>query len=337
MGGQPPPEPKGDIRTFMHEIGVAWPVEDVVWDTYNPHPRWSENPPEVVFVGAASGASAPFNPDDAAVSGLQEVVCIFGGHLKSADREGITFTPLIRTRQESGTLPESTLYMRNPFGGGGGFNPNRPHHKDNTEHVLAARLDGIVKAVVLADADALSDVFFQFRRDAPPDIQLDNVTMFLNLIDSLTGDTTFVDLRKRRVRHRTLTTFERREKDFEQKRLDMDKQAEELAEAQLKEAQARLDSAADEILRRTDLDETSKQFMVRQRQEAENRHFEAKKSSIEDEKNRSKRQARIQKNDEIKTFQSRVRWLAVLLPLMPSLVLALTVFLFRLVRERRGA
>src|SRR5690606_16033614 len=49
--GQPPSEPKRDYGGLLKEIGVEWPDDEVVYDTYNPLPSFGQVPPQVVFVG----------------------------------------------------------------------------------------------------------------------------------------------------------------------------------------------------------------------------------------------------------------------------------------------
>jgi hypothetical protein len=47
----PPGEPKGDLAGFYSQIGIQFPSEMIVWDTYNPHPRLDHCPREILFVG----------------------------------------------------------------------------------------------------------------------------------------------------------------------------------------------------------------------------------------------------------------------------------------------
>src|SRR5439155_785077 len=78
-GGMPPPpgEPKGELARFYQEIGLQFPSEMIIWDTYNPHPRFHRVPREILFIGQDR-----FNESEAVTSGLQEMVMIYGGEVR---------------------------------------------------------------------------------------------------------------------------------------------------------------------------------------------------------------------------------------------------------------
>ncbi|MDG2011854.1 MAG: GldG family protein, partial [Pirellulaceae bacterium] len=81
---------------------------------------------------------------------------------------------------------------------------------DDYRHVLAAQIrgkgDNQTNVVFIADIDFISDMFFQQREAI--DTALDNFTFFLNAIEVLAGDESFVRLRNRRQTPRTLATIE---------------------------------------------------------------------------------------------------------------------------------
>jgi ABC-2 type transport system permease protein len=342
---QPPPQPKGDIEAFFKAMGVRWPSRDVIWNSYNPHPRLGDIPLEFVFIGRGTGAAQPFHPTDPAVADLQEVVVLFAGRLESADVPGITFTPLIKNGGENvGTVPEARIFERNFMGQISDVNRNPPRRRNpGAEHTVAARVEGTagqaqsVRAVVLADSDLISDGFFGLRRNAPKDLQLDNVTLVLNLIDGLTGDDAFVKLRSRRPRHRTLTTIEKTEREFEKARLTGVQEAEDAAEGQLAKAQTQLNEAVEALRNRTDLDERAKAIMIRQREEDENRKLDAQRATIETEKAAKIDEAQTRMIEQIRWTRARIRAWALAVPLIPSLALALGVFIVRGRRERKAA
>ncbi|MDX1962245.1 MAG: Gldg family protein [Pirellulales bacterium] len=66
--------------------------------------------------------------------------------------------------------------------------------------------------IVVTDVDLLHNLFFATRENNEVfpgiDLQLDNVTLALNMVDNLAGDDRFVDVRKRTLKPNTLRTIE---------------------------------------------------------------------------------------------------------------------------------
>ena len=119
------------------------------------------------------------------------------------------------------------------------LNPDRPHKLGpNTEYILAAHITGRLPAaaaadakkdpkakpekapdtnvnvVLVADIDMLTDEFFNLREQGEMPgmgmtFDFDNMTFVLNAIDALAGEDRFLELRKRRPKHRTLTQHRR--------------------------------------------------------------------------------------------------------------------------------
>ncbi|MHC4605703.1 MAG: Gldg family protein [Planctomycetota bacterium] len=342
MGGQQQSPPKGDIRTALSRLGLKWSPATVAWDLYNPHPELRMPvPPEIIFVGPGSGSKEPFNDRHAATSGMQEVVFIFPGYVEAESRPGIEFVPLISTGPDSGSLAEQQILSRNFFGGIE-INPRRPHRITEREYLLAAGVTGSwrdgkkevrVRAAFLADVDVISEQFFDLRREGG-NLEFDNVSLALNLIDLLADDPSFVELRKRRVKHRTLDTVEEYVKMFERECNRKITDAEERAEGKLKEAQDRLNKAVGEVRNRKDLDETAKKIMVRQKEESENRKLAVARANIEEEKERAVYLSRTEKERKIGGVETNIRFLAVGLPFVANLIVAVIVLVVRVRRQR---
>jgi ABC-2 type transport system permease protein len=182
----------------------------------------------------------------------------------------------------------------------------------------------------------MSEQFFDLRRRGIENLNFDNVTFLLNAVDQLAGDTSFIALRKRRPKHRTLEAVEAKTRAYESQRMEGMRQAEATADAQLKEAQARLDKAVKEIEERKDLDEQAKQVMIANVQAVENRRFQVARTTIEDEKQRQIDVSRADMENSIRGIQNTIKVLAVVLPPIPAVVLFLIVSIRRLARERIG-
>jgi len=322
--------PKTDIRPLLEALGVSWQGTRIAWDNYNPHPQLKTLPKEFVFVGRG------FNQKEAITAGLQEVVLLYPGALKPW--RGTEFTPLLETSLESGTVRWEDLVQRSLFGIA--VNQGLQHLPQQAAQVLAARVRGQgaagVKAVVVADMDLMGEQFFELRRRGLEGLYFDNVTFLLNAVDELAGDASFIALRKRRPRHRTLEAVEARTKTYEARRLRETLLAEGNADQRLKEAQARLDRAVREIEQRSDLDAQTRQIMIANVQSVENRRLAVARANIEDEKQRHIESARAEMEGSVRAIQNAIKLLAVLLPPAPAFLVFVLVSLRRLKRERIG-
>lgn len=324
-----------NIDPLLRTLGVDWRSDRIVWDNYNPHPQLRSLPPEIVFVAQGNQAPMPFQAKDPVTSGLQEVVLLYPGALKPRSGASSQFTPLLTAGKDAGALRWNELVQPSIFGG---FSILRgiPHSPAKEISTLAARVQtqNGVNAIVVADADWLGEEFFEIRRRGIEGLNFDNVTLALNAIDSLAGDSSFLALRKRRPRHRTLEKLEEKTRAYEDKRRAESEQAAAQAELRLKEAQARLDAAVRAIEARADLDEQTRQIMISNVQSAENRRLQVARANINDERDRALENARIQMESSIRGVQNTIKLLAVSLPPIPAFLLAIAMALRRLKRER---
>jgi ABC-2 type transport system permease protein len=359
FGGGQQPEPKGSLEPLTTLLGIDWPASQIVFNPYSPHPMLGDLPPEVVFISRGGAGEDAFNESQSATSGLQEIVMMFPGLLRM--RGGTEFIPLLRTGDQGGTV-EWRDTVQQSFMGIGGMNPRRRHFATGLEYTLAARIGGKAAAattppassdpaapkpaatapgelnvIVVADLDVISEQFFQLRARKVEGLDFDNVTFVLNCVDVLSGDESYVDLRKRRLRHRTLERIEAESTRFVLEGQKGEKLAESEADAQLAAAQKRLDDKVDALRKRTDLDERTKESMLLNVQEVENRRLSVEKTNIEDQKQRRVLAAKGEREREIRKIENRVRIVAMLVPPLPALALALVVFLSRRGRENRGA
>jgi len=340
----PQPKPKGGINTFLATYGILWNKTQLIWDRYNPHPEMANLPPEVVFIGRGNQNRESFNDGYAASRGLQELVFLFPGSVTKMADSKFNFEPLIKTSTTAGTTDYNQVVNKSFFGIQ--LMPYQgPRYATGADYTIAAHVSGqsvadgdTTKAniIFISDMDFISDQFFEIRRRGMENLNFDNVSFFLNCIDVLTGDESFVDLRRRRVQYRTLTTVEARTRAYADKRSKEEQQAQTEAQSALAEAQQRLDGKVAEIQNRTDLDATTKQMMARNLQEAESRRFDASKAAIEGDRDAKIERSREDMESQVRRIQSGIKTLAGLLPPIPVFAMGIYIFMRRQKREREG-
>ena len=196
---------------------------------------------------------------------------------------------------------------------------------------------GDIDIIVVADLDFISEQFFQIREQAPGGLNFDNITFFLNAMDTLLGEDAFIDLRSRRARHRTLERVEAQTAEFIEQRTADEQQAEADAEQALTEAQQRLNDRVAELQARNDIDAQTRQIMVRNLEEVENRRLEVLSANIETEKDTRIQAGRENMEAQIRRIQTSIKTFAILLPPVPVVLLGIAIFVRRSRREREGA
>jgi ABC-2 type transport system permease protein len=344
----PPPKPKGNIGAFMNVLGIAWNSSQVIWDAYNPHPSLASLPPEIVFIGEGNQNPESFNRQFEASAGLQELVLLFPGTITAARGSAYTFEPIVRSGTVAGSVDYSELVQRTFFGTQL-VTRNRPRYNSGVDYVFGAHVRSSpepadttspsagVNIVVISDLDFISDQFFEIRRRGIEGLNFDNITLFLNCMDMLVGDDSFIALRNRRVKHRTLRSVEARTREFTVKRAEEERQAESEAQVALSQAQQRLDEKVAEVRQRSDLDDQAKQIMTRNLQEVENRKLEALRTVIEAERDAKIQGSQESTEQQIRRIQSNIKTFAGLLPPIPIFAMGIVIFLRRRKREREGA
>lgn len=344
--GQPPPEPKGDFRTFLDGIDIRWNPTDIVWNQNNPHPELEMTDPEVVFTARGLGTPQPFNPDSPITSGLQEIVTLFGGHVTDAGSTVMRFVPLLQNgSRASGTIDKNVAFRRSfsPFGGGPQLDPGRPFLLDPRVKTLACRVQGKpaggdkdIDVIFVPDLDMVGSVFFGIRKRGlgNTSIEFDNVTFILNCVDALAGDESFVELRKRRPQHRSLTRIEREQEDYNEEWLREKHSAEQQAQAELAKAQARLDDKVKELENNPELDQRAKEIQIETIRNVEQRRLDLAKAAINDAKDRAIKLAEATRRGKTLAIQRNYKVATLASMPLPAIAIGILVFLRRRKRER---
>ena len=370
--GSARPGPRGNVREWMKDLGVGWEPTRILWDGYNPHPQLTHMPDDVVFLGRGNQNQGTFNAADQITTDLQELVFLWPGYLEVVEESAMNFEPLLRSGVVSGTNGYFSIVRNTPFGPQ--INPEPPREQDQEDYVIAARIrssgaeefltseggvageeteeifepavseesktaeeNDSIDIIVVADLDFVGEQFFAIREQALGDLNFDNVTFFLNAMDVLVGDESFINLRGRRARHRTLERVEEQTAEFVAQRTEDEKSAEEEAEQAIEEAQARLDDRVEALRGRTDIDAQTMQIMVRNLEEVENRRLEVLSTNIQGEKETKIQASRENMESKIRQIQTSIQSFAILLPPVPVFVMGIGMLIRRQRRERDGA
>ncbi|MFO0917854.1 MAG: Gldg family protein [Planctomycetaceae bacterium] len=349
MGGGPPPEQKADggrATSLVNLLGIQWNYDEIVWDSTlkTLHPEFADVVrEEMIAISRESGNAKAFSPDSKVTSGLQELLAFFSGTLAKREDSKLDFTPLLVTGVQSGILKWDDLVKNSFFGIDIEENPIR--REDIYAHVIAAQIKGSpeakdgaepvkINAIYVADADMIFDIFFSIRERKMYNLDLDNVTFVLNAIDYLAGDDAYIDLRKRRPKHRTLTAVEARTKTFlEESSKEREKAAQEAKEA-LDKRKKELEEVVEKVKSDKSLSEFQKIQQVALAQQSQQRMLEVEEANINQGKEKRIEKSRVQAERHVRAIENRFYLLAALLPPIPAIVLGLFVWMKRRSRER---
>ena len=358
FGGQQPPEPKGNLKPLMTMLGVVWPDDEIAWNSYNPHPKYVVGK-QNIFV--SSGSTPAAFGKDPTTAGLQEILLPFPGSFYPLAGATTKFQPLLSTDDQGGVTPYDQFVRSGPFGPS--FNPDPPRTQNGEPVTMAVRITGPLPpsatvetgpdgktiaqptdakadVILLADLDFITDEMMALRLkpiEAFDELDFDNTTFFLNCVDSLADDETFLPLRNRRARHRTLTRVEEQSKVYIKQADQSEKAADEAGKAQLAEAQKRLDKQVEEVRTNKEQDERAKEANLQYLQTVETRRLTVAKAEIEDRKNKTVENIRASREQSKQGIENRIRYWALILPPLPALLLGGLVFFIRVRDENRGA
>ena len=195
-----------------------------------------------------------------------------------------------------------------------------------------------INAVVVADIDWIIPDFFYIRQSGEGSIipATQNVTFILNIIDALAGDQRFINIRKRARAHRTLSKIDEATEKYRNKALEDQKKFVDDIEAQLQEAQKRFDEAlakVDKLEGVSSMVKEQKKAAVRLR---EQQRLTAKIKALEADRKRKLKQVQYSMEQDIRAVQDRYKLLAIFVPPIPPLLVALYVFFRRREAEREG-
>ena len=377
-GGQAPP--KGNIRDLWRAIGVTAPgttgtpgnpmagpalfQSDIVWQRFNPYKKLDMSDDNVFIRREAPGAEEAINGDHPITKGIEEVFFPAPGAVEAADDRGdLEFTKLLSTGDLSGTM-KFTDYQQFRQ------NPAMVALDRDKEKTIAAYISGKppvddlaveeesddteIEVVYVADLDVMYDqwVLLRARPDSLQEInlQFENITFMLNVIDALSSDDDYIDIRTRKPRHATLTMIEA---EVSRARDEESKREEELQEMLNKEVdKIKEENAAEDENYKKQLEEIEARqreegtayvgdrlriLQVQAQKKAENEaKLERKQTELNDKLQSDRKLIRRDADLKISNLQTSYKlWAVAIPPLLPMMV-GLVVFVYRRLREREG-
>lgn len=352
-GMNQPPEPKADdgkLTSLMRVLEIVWDNGQVVFDLagLGLHPEFGNQiSPELVFISPKAGNPSAIHPTSPVTSGLQEILTFFPGEIRQRKESELKFEALLRTRgdHKSGLLQwEEITKPGGMFGAGIEIeqNPNRSVTED--AYTIAAHITGKdskdhkgINAIFVADSDIISNQLFGLETSQQlQNLRIDNIKFVLNCVDVLAGETSYIDLRKRRPQLRTLTAIQEVSNKLREEQTKERGLAESDAKDQFDKAQKRLDDAVAEIEKDTSLTPIQRQQKIQIIRETEQRKADVARATIEREKRQKMERIEAKTKRQIRAYEDQIRWWCIFLPPIPAVILGIIVLSSRINAEYRN-
>jgi ABC-2 type transport system permease protein len=364
-------QPKGSLEPLWKFLGVRIEGSQIIWQEYTPIRRIDKISRLKFFIFLdrsteknlryKSDLKSPFTGDIVSAS-LQYLMIPFAGHItdEPTATNKLTITPILRTFKEpSGII--MTLALKR------GMQDETWEQSlvtNKSEKNIAVRITGELAAppqadvkpdqkpelpepikvnvLLVADIDLLSNSMFELRKNPMSEgseFDFDNVNFVLNAIDNLAGDNRFLEIRNRRPKHRTLSKFDENTDTIRQITSQSLKELQEKFNDKIKEEQNKLNSSIGKLRDEYtggSLSESEVAQRVATMVVVLQKKFEAEEDQLKRNLNIAINEAEVKLNEHIRKIQGRYKLAAVMIPPIPPLLIALTVFFSRRAKEFEG-
>lgn len=337
-------------------------IPNLVWQKYNPYKRdRSLDNEERLVIDNLNPAAGDVQISEAypATAGIKELLFNLSTAFTRRPDSRYQMEPLVMARA-AGVIPMDIWAQTRNLPGA------REQRRGNTvedDLVLAARISsredredlqpGDVNVIYVSDVDVLADEMVAMRNQPTVngiEYRFQNIDFVLNLIDSLTSEERYIQIRDRRPNYVTLRIVEETireateevdeqlqnyEKDFEIRM----SQAQGEAQAQLADLERDVTRMEEERDAGNLIDEAALQArknLLEQVQRGEAEKLQQLLEEMQNERNEKIRSIRLNSELQIQEIQRRYKLAAVLIPPIPPLLLGLVVFTRRRLREREG-
>lgn len=340
----------------------------IAWSKENPYLRDKrlDDPETVIVHDDRLDTSHKFNREHPATRGINELIFQYVGIIKEREKANLTFTPLVTT-QNAGrinlndferysrpqrTARERTMALRELDRRRG--NPDRMAivAAEIKENSSGSDSEGI-NCIYVADIDLLADMYVNLRNmpnQRGLEYHFENTHFVLNLIDSMTGDTDYIDIRNRKLRHATLRYVEETSRNafanVDEWTQNFEKDYDRQISAAEDEAQKELMTIGNEVKSMSERKDAGEQIdtlvleakinQLRQKAGEEDQKIQKIREQLENQRKEQLRGIQLVAEKEILKIQQGYKLSAVIYPAIPPLLLGLFVFTRRRLRERAG-
>jgi ABC-2 type transport system permease protein len=358
MMGQPPPSTRdvAALGRLASMLGIEFDTTQVVWQSANPlRQKYQELPLEYLPSGKGVSSEVLHDPDHPITSSMRDyVLFLFSGGIKKRGGDGPDVKALLRTTREAGTVPADSIHDAITMGAERDYTNKRVRR--NEEFILAAAITGKpveepaspdakkddkklpakdVKVVWIADLDFISNNLFNLRRSGERELDFENVGFLVNCVDFLAGDESLIALRQKRPQRRTLTRIMQLSEAFDAEAEKDRKAAQEKAQAAEDAAQKRFNEVENQLKGKQSIN-LQELVDVQQKLSAEQQRLNLIKAEIAQERNDRIRDSQLKTQERLRQQQLAIRFLAIMLPAIPVLLLGLVVWSIRSSRETEG-
>lgn len=197
-----------------------------------------------------------------------------------------------------------------------------------------------MNVVIITDLDIMGSRLFSLRnmRQAGVDRprNFDDITFVLNTLDSLAGDERFIDVRKRRPEHRTLTTLEEINANASAQIQQQIEKYKKQNDDEYTKASDQFNDELEKLRNNTTLKLIDKQSRLAIFEKDMSRRLQAKRQQLDIKFEKEQKEEMRKLSDEIRGRQSFYKQIAVFIPPIFPLIIGLVVFFSRRAGEQEG-
>ena len=348
----------------------------LVWQlpTSNPYTR---DPvlsiPERIIIQESRGDIDPlFSKTHPSTRGITELYFQYAGYLRKIPDSSLDFDVLVKSGK-AGRVVQFDFWEANRRYGF--FTPQAEAAIQNargsaeSEFYLGVQITGVdhekaltqelppsksnTNVIYICDVDLLADYFVDIRNNPIQrgiQYEFQNMSFVLNLVDSMVGEETYLDLRSRKIRHMTLRVVEQTTEEAMQKVYDATQELEkeriteeaeiqseinqEIAPLQRDIKRLRMKQEKGEAVDVVTLN--AKTSLLESIQRQQQQKLARKREEFNNSRRERLRSIQLDAENEIQEIQKKFKLYAVFLPPIPPLLVGLIVFTRRRLREREG-